>query len=286
MKYEFIQEHRDRFRLKNMCRALKVSRSGYYAWQSRKPSRRERINEELLQKIRKVHTQSRKVYGSPRITEELNEQGIRCGKNRVARIMKEHGIRANVRKKFKGRIESRPNEPASPNLLINGKKSYQVWASDITYIYTSEGWMYVAAVMDVRTRRIIGLSMKSRLTQELTTDALMQALKRERPCTGLIHHSDRGRQYGSYVYKDLLTRHGIQSSMSRSGNCYDNAHIESFWSTLKKELVYGEKYKTRRDARLSIFEYIEVFYNRIRKHSALGYTSPEQYSMLLNMNAT
>jgi transposase InsO family protein len=282
MKYEFIQEHRNRFRLKSMCKVLNVSRSGYYAWRSHKPSNRQRVNEELLESIREVYKKSRKVYGSPRITDDLNEHGMRCGKNRVARIMKENGIRAYVRKKFTRTTESRHSYPASANLLINGKNNDRVWASDITFIYTREGWMYVSAIMDVRTRKIIGLSMKDRLTQELTTDALVQAVKRERPGKGLIHHSDRGKQYASYAYKELLNQYGLQSSMSRSGNCYDNAYIESFWGTLKKELVYGEKYLTRRDARLSIFEYVEVFYNRFRKHSALGYKSPEQYSMLLN----
>jgi putative transposase len=282
MKYAFMNEHRERYRLQSMCNVLKVSRSGYYAWKRRRPSKRQRENMELLTKIQEIYKKRRRVYGSPRITQELNEEGIGCGKNRVARIMKNNGIRAYIRKRFRGRVESRPNEPASPNLLLNGKQCDRVWSSDITYIYTREGWLYVSAVMDIRTRKIIGLSMKNRLTQELTTDALMQALKQERPDKGLIHHSDRGKQYGSYAYKALLKQYGLQSSMSRSGNCYDNAHIESFWGTLKKELVYGEKYKSRRDARLSIFEYIEVFYNRIRKHSALGYRSPEQFGMLLN----
>jgi transposase InsO family protein len=240
------------------------------------------MNEELLESIREIYKKSRKTYGSPRITDQLNDNGIRCGKNRVARIMRENGIRAYIRKRFRRTTESRHSYPASPNLLMNGKKSDRLWVSDITYIYTREGWMYVSAVMDVGTRKIIGLSMKDRLSQELTTDALIQAVKRERPEKGLIHHSDRAKQYASYVYRGLLNQYGLQSSMSRSGNCYDNAYIESFWSTLKKELVYGEKYLTRRDARLSIFEYIEVFYNRIRKHSALGYKSPEQYNMLLN----
>jgi len=282
MKYEYMKENRDRYRLQSMCKVLKVSKSGYYAWKRRRPSNRQRENMELLRNIQEIYRQRRRVYGSPRITNELNEQGIRCGKNRVARIMKENGIRAYIRKRFRGRPESRPNEAASPNLLLTGKKKDMVWVSDITYIYTREGWLYVSAIMDVQTRKIIGLSMKNRLTQDLTTDALVQAVKRERPGKGLIHHSDRGKQYASYVYKDLLKRFGFKSSMSRSGNCYDNAHIESFWSTLKKELVYGEKYKTRRDARLSIFEYIEVFYNRVRKHSALDYRSPEQFGMQLN----
>lgn len=265
-----------------MCRVLKVSRSGYYAWKRRRPSNRQRMNEELLERIREVYKKSRKTYGSPRIRDQLKDKGIRCGKNRVARIMKENGIRAYVRKRFRRTTESRHSYPASPNLLIGDKKRDRVWVSDITYIYTREGWMYVSAVMDVGTRKVIGLSMKDRLSQELTTDALIQAVKRERPEKGVIHHSDRAKQYASYEYKGLLNQYGLQSSMSRSGNCYDNAHIESFWSTLKKELVYGEKYKTRTDAILSIFEYIEVFYNRIRKHSALGYKSPEQFSMLLN----
>lgn len=204
MKYEFMKEHRERYRLHSMCKVLKVSRSGYYAWKGRRPSKRQRANGKLLESIREVYKKSRKVYGSPRITEELNVQGIGCGKNRVARIMKENGIRAYIRKRFRGRVESRPNEPASPNLLINGKQTDRVWASDITYVYTREGWLYVSAVMDVGTRKIVGLSMKNRLSQELTTDALMQAVKKERPGKGIIHHSDRAKQYASYVYKDLL----------------------------------------------------------------------------------
>ena len=281
MKYEFMQEYRDRFRLQSMCKVLNVSRSGYYAWKSRSPSVRQQVNEKLLESIQEVYKKSRRVYGSPRITDELNDNGMKCGKNRVARIMKENGIRAHVRKKFKRTTESRHSYPASANLLINGNKNDRVWASDITFIPTRQGWMYVSAIMDIGTRKIIGLSIKDRLTQDLTTDALMQAVKRQRPSKGLIHHSDRGKQYASYAYQKLLKKYGIRSSMSRSGNCYDNAYIESFWGTLKKELVFGQKYQTRKDARLSIFEYIEVFYNRTRKHSALGYKSPEQYAKLL-----
>ena len=281
MKYEFMQEYRDRFRLKSMCKVLKVSRSGYYAWRKRMPSKRVIANNKLLVSIRDIYQKRRKVYGSPRIKDELNECGIRCGKNRVARIMKENGIHAHIRKRFRKMNESQYSYPASPNLLLNDNVSDRVWVSDITFIHTREGWMYVSAIMDVQTRKIIGLSIKNQLTQDLTIDALMQAVKRNRPSKGLIHHSDRGRQYASYAYQELLKTYGIQSSMSRSGNCYDNAYIESFWGTLKKELVYGQKYQTRKEARLSIFLYIEAFYNRIRKHSALGYKSPEQYGMLL-----
>lgn len=246
------------------------------------PSKSQRANQTLLEKIQEVYKKSRSLYGSPRIKYGLNDQGIICGKNRVARIMKDNGIRANVKRRFKKTTDAFHSYPACANLLINGNEKDRIWASDITFIPTREGWMYVSAVMDVRSRKIIGLSMKDRLTQELTTDALIQAVNRERPNGGLIHHSDRGKQYASYTYQDLLRRYGIQSSMSRSGNCYDNAYIESFWGTLKRELVYGERYRTREEARLSIFEYIEVFYNRIRKHSSLGYKSPEQYGKLLN----
>jgi transposase InsO family protein len=276
-----MNEQRDLYRLKTMCRALKVSRSGYYAWRKRMPSKSEIANNKLLESIRDIYQKNRKVYGSPRITDELNECGMRCGENRVARIMKENGIRAHIRKKFKRTTDSRHRFQASENLLIQGNKSERVWASDITFIPTREGWMYVSAVMDIRSRKIIGLSIKNRLTQDLTTDALLQAVKRKKPGTGLIHHSDRGKQYASYAYQKLLKKYGIRSSMNRSGNYYDNAHIESFWGTLKKELVFGQRYQTRREARLSIFEYIEVFYNRFRKHSALDYKSPEQFDMLL-----
>ena len=281
MKYGFMEEHRGIFRLKKMCMVLKVSRSGYYAWRRRMPSKRQAANKWLLERIQEVYRKSRRVYGSPRITDGLNDQGIICGKNRVARIMRYNSIRAKVWRKFRKTTDSRHSYPASVNLLLDGNERVQIWASDITFIPTREGWMYVATVMDVSSRKIIGLSIKDRLTQELTTDALKQAISRQRPCKGLIHHSDRGKQYASYEYRDLLKRYGIRSSMSRSGNCYDNAHIESFWSTLKRELVHGERYQTRDDARLSIFEYIEVFYNRIRKHSALGYKSPEQYGKLV-----
>jgi transposase InsO family protein len=281
MKYMFMEEHRGIFRLKKMCKVLKVSRSGYYAWRKRMPSKRQKANKWLLERIEEVYKKSRRIYGSPRITDGLNDQGITCGKNRVARIMQDNGIRAKIRRRFKRTTDSRHCYPVAPNLLINNNRAESVWASDITFIRTREGWLYLSAVMNVRSRKIIGFSMMNELTQELTVSALKQAVERERPDEGLIHHSDRGRQYATYTYQDLLERHGIASSMSRKGNCYDNAHIESFFATLKRELVHGERYQTREEARLSIFEYIEVFYNRIRKHSSLGYKSPEQYGKLV-----
>ena len=246
MKFRFIEEHEDLFRIKSMCRALQVSRSGYYAWSMRMPSRRAKANERLLERIREVYTKSRRVYGSPRITAELNEQGIGCGKNRVARLMKDNRIRAEVKRRFRKTTDSRHPYALAANLLVHKNQTDRLWASDITFVPTREGWLYISAVMNVQSRRIIGLSMNDRLTQELTSEALKQAVARQTPPEGLIHHSDRARQYASYAYQGLLEQYGITPSMSRSGNCYDNAYMESFFGTLKTELVHGERYRTRR----------------------------------------
>jgi len=270
--------------LKRMSKVLKVSRSGYYAWRKRRPSRREEANKELLERIREVYSDSRKTYGSPRITDTLNEQGIACGKNRVAKIMRDSGIRVKMKRRFKKTTDSEHGYPVAPNLLIENKQTERLWVSDITFIRTREGWLYLSAVMNVRTRKIIGFSLGDELSQELVMAALRQALEGSPPEEGLIHHSDRGRQYATYAYQGLLQKYNILSSMSRKGHCYDNAYMESFFATLKKDLVHGEKYQTREEARLSIFEYVEVFYNRIRKHSALGYKSPVQYEKTLGVN--
>jgi putative transposase len=284
MKYRFMETHRGTFRVKRMSRVLGVSRSGYYAWRTRRPSIRQQDNEQLLEHIWDAHKGSRRLYGSPRITAEINEQGIRCGKNRVARLMKANGIQAEVRKKFRKKTtDSRHNYALAANLLTERKQTEGVWAADITFIPTFEGWLYVSAVMNVKSRKIIGLSMSHKLSQELTAAALKDAVSRQKPPEGLIHHSDRGRQYASYVYQDLLKRYGMRASMSRSANCYDNAYMESFFGTLKREWVHERRYRTRQEARLSIFEYVEVFYNRIRRHSALGYRSPEQYEGILSV---
>jgi transposase InsO family protein len=283
MKYEFMEEHKEVYKVRIMSEVLKVSRSGYYTWKTRQPSTRQKANEDLLERIRKVHSQSRRLYGSPRITAELREEGVRCGKNRVARIMKDHSIWAEVKKRrFRRTTDSRHDYALAANLMVQKKQIDGVWASDITFVPTSEGWLYLAAVMNVKSRKIIGLSMSDKLSQELASVALKDAVGRQSPVQGLIHHSDRGRQYASYAYQDLLREYGITPSMSRSANCYDNAYMESFFGTLKTELVHGEYYHTRLEARLSIFEYVEVFYNRQRRHSALGYRSPEQYERLLN----
>jgi len=264
-----------------MCEALQISRSGYYAWRSRQPSRRQQEDEALLGRIRAVHAQSRRLYGSPRITAVLREQGLRCGKHRIARIMKASSLRGEVKKRrFRRTTESRHQYALAADLLMARGQTEGVWVSDITFVPTSEGWLYVAIVMDLHSRKIIGLGMSQTLSQELASAALRDAVGRQHPVAGLIHHSDRGRQYASYAYQALLKAHQIRPSMGRSGNCYDNAYAESFFGTLKTELVHGERYRTRQDARLSIFEYVEVFYNRQRRHSALGYRSPEQYDQL------
>lgn len=283
MKYQFIEEHREFYKIKSMCKVLKVSRSGYYAWERRQPSLRQKSNEELLRQIQEIHHQSRRLYGSQRIVAELKKQGFRYGKNRVARIMKEHAIRATVKKRrFRRTTDSRHPYALASNLLIDRRQVDGVWAADMTFIPTSEGWLYVAVVMDLKSRKVIGLGMSDKFSQELASTTLRDAVGRQSPGEGLIHHSDRGRQYASYAYQDLLREYGLTPSMSRSGNCYDNAYVESFFGTLKTELVHGERYRSRLEARLSIFEYVEVFYNRQRSHSALGYRSPEQYENLLN----
>jgi putative transposase len=283
MKHRFMEGERATHTAKRMCEVLEVSRSGYYAWRARQPSIRQKENEELLERIRAIHAQSRRLYGSPRIRAVLHEQGFRCGKNRVAKIMKDHAVKADVkRRRFRRTTDSSHTYALAANLLLAQRQTERVWASDMTFVPTSEGWLYVAAVMQVKTRKIIGLCMSEKITQELASDALRDAVGRQGRPEGLIHHSDRGRQYASYAYQGLLNEYGMQASMSRSGNCYDNAYMESFFGTLKTELVHGERYRTRLEARLSIFEYVEVFYNRQRRHSALGYRSPEQYERLLN----
>ncbi len=266
-----------------MCKVLKISRSGYYAWRRHQPCKRQQDNEELLGRIREIHKQSRSTYGSPRIKVELNEQGIRCGKNRVARVMRDNGIQAKMKKKYKATTDSHHNYPVAENLLKQKEVAEgptAVWVSDITYIFTQEGWLYLAVIMDVHNRMIIGWSLKPWLTQELVIEAFRKAIRKKQDASGIIHHSDQGRQYASAEYQRLLKEYGIIPSMSRKGNCYDNAYVESFFHTLKTELIYDEQYRTRRDAMHSIFEYIEVFYNRMRRHSALGYKSPAEFERL------
>lgn len=271
-----------------MCQVFKVSRSGFYAWLERPKSCREIRNRELLKKILEIFKKSRETYGSPRITRQLKKQGVTCNKNRVARIMRNNHIVAKTKTKFKATTNSKHNYPVAENLLnqnFSADRPGQVWVADITYIATDEGWLYLAAIEDLFGRTIVGWAMDSTMTKELVLRALRQARNRYQPPAGLIHHSDRGSQYASYDYQRALKSYHMVASMSRKGNCYDNACMESFFGTLKRELIGNYRFKTRAEARLAIFEYIEIFYNRIRLHSALGYMSPLEYRQALKTAA-
>jgi len=238
---------------------------------------------DLVFEIKLVHEKSRKTYGSPRITAELCASGIRCGKNRIARLMRENGVVAKTKRKFKITTDSKHNLPIAENLLdqkFTADAPNKTWTGDITYIWTRQGWMYLAVVLDLFNREIAGWSMRKRITKDIATEALTMAVKRKRPQAGLIFHSDRGSQYASHKFRKLLEKHHFIQSMSGKRNCYDNAVTESFFHTLKTELVYFEKYRSRSEARQSIFEYIEIFYNRIRRHSYLGYVSPVDFGKL------
>jgi putative transposase len=280
MKFEFIDLHSSEFRVNKMCQALDVSRSAYYAWKKRGKSNRQKENEHLLKEIIQAYETGRRVYGSPRITDELRSKGFCCGENRIARLMRENNIQAKTKRKFRATTNSRHQFAVAPNLLnqdFSAAAPNQVWASDITYIWTREGWLYLAAILDIFSRQIVGWFTSNRLTRELVINALKRALWRRKPDSGLIFHSDQGIQYACDDFKELLDINQIIHSMSRKGNPYDNAIVETFFHSLKTELVYFENYYTRDQATQSIFEYIEVFYNRIRKHSALGYCSPVEF---------
>ena len=286
MKYAFIRSDLGQYPLSAACRVLRVSRSGYYAWRDRPPSARSIRREELAQQIQAVHARSRGVYGSPRVYHALLHQGQAVCENTVARLMQERQIRAKTKKKFVPRTtDSAHQEPLARNLLdrqFTAARPNQKWVTDITYVPTDEGWLYLAGVLDLCSRKIVGWSMAEHMQTELVSDALRMALVQRRPADGLLHHSDRGVQYASADYRQLLADQGMQASMSGKGDCWDNACAESFWSTLKTELIHHEHYATRQQARASIFEYIEVFYNRQRLHSALGYQSPEAFEAGLN----
>ena len=282
MKFAFVREHRHTWPVNVICRVLKVSRSGFYAGQRRKPSRRVRREEELIRKIRKVHEESRGLYGYPRAHRALRVDGEVVSRNTVARLMRKAKIRARIRKKYSPRTtDSRHDKPVADNLLerdFTAAAPNRKWLADITYVPTGEGWLYLAAVLDVYSRKIVGWSMADHMEVDLVADALKMALQHRRPAgRDLLHHSDRGSQYASDDYQHLLAGHGILVSMSGRGDCYDNAMMESFWATLKCELVHQQRYATRAQGRQSIFEYIEVFYNRKRLHSSLGYVSPDSF---------
>lgn len=277
MKYRFMQEQETGFCVGRMSKMLGVSRSGYYRFTKARPSCREQDQERLTMKIEAIYEASRQTYGSPRIHAELKEQGETCSRQRVARIMKQAGIVAKMTKKFKVTTKKNPKAKAAPNLLqqdFTAEQPNRRWVADLTYISTLEGWLYVAVVLDLFSRRIVGLAMGDRMTDDLVLAALEQALIHRNPLPGLLHHSDQGSQYTSHDFQKMLANHQITASMSGKGNCYDNAAMESFFHTLKTEHVYFERYQTRDQAKHSIFEYIVVFYNRQRRHSTLDYKTP------------
>lgn len=264
--------------MRRLCRLLGVSASGYYAWLKEPLSQRARDDRRLKTKIGWIYRAHKRRYGSPRVHRELREQGESVSEKRVARLMQEERLRAVGKRRFRITTDSKHSHPIWPNRLqqkFQAERANQVWLGDITYLRTAEGWMYLAVILDLYSRRIVGWSLRPRIDQELTLRALRFAIQRRRPSPGLIHHTDRGCQYAAKAYRDLLHKYRFEGSMSRKGNCWDNAPIESFFATLKREL--GEEFETRQHARRKVFQYLEVFYNRQRRHSALHYLSPEQF---------
>lgn len=286
MRFAFIKEYKKTWPVAVTCQVLCVSRSGFYAWTRREESDRMKRNKELTSKIQIVHEQSRRTYGSPRVTVDLQEQGVSVCRNTVARLMKEAEIRAQSRRRFVPRTTDSAHEhPIPPNRLdrdFAAQAPNEKWACDITYLPTDQGWLYLAVVLDLYSRKVVGWSMQEHMKAELVQEALTMAVSARRPQAGLLHHSDRGVQYACGDYQILLQKHGISCSMSRKGNCYDNAVVESFFGKLKTELVYGQRWSNANQARSAVFSYIEVFYNRQRRHSSLDYLSPEAFEARLN----
>jgi transposase InsO family protein len=277
-----MSEHETEFRIIRMCGVLNVSASGYYAWCKRRPSRRAEANTELVRQIQDIHQSSRRTYGSPRVHAALRRRGLVCSRKRVARLMRCEGlVGRSPRRRYPRTTQAAPGNPVAPNVLaqdFTAERPNQKWVADITYVDTAEGWLYLAPVLDLYSRKVVGWSMDSHLYSSLVKDALHMAVSRRRPAPGLLHHSDRGAQYTSAAYQQRLLDLHCQVSMSRTGNCYDNAVMESFFSTLKSECLTG-LFQTRAQARTAIFEFIEIWYNRHRLHSSLGYLSPEEFEL-------
>ena len=280
MTFRFIEDHRHEWPVRLLCETLGVSPAGYYAWRGRPASPRRQRRDALLVEIRAAHAEAKGRYGSPRIHAELVARGQACCVNTVARLMREAGIAARTARKFRCTTDSNHDLPVAENLLdrqFDPASPNEAWAADITYIPTREGWLYLAVVEDLYSRMVVGWSMAEHLESRLVVDALELAVQRRLPGEGLLAHSDRGSQYASEHYQLLLARHGIACSMSRRADCWDNAPMESFFASLKKELVHGADFATRAEARAAVVEYIEVFYNCRRRHSSLGYVSPQEY---------
>jgi putative transposase len=293
MRFVFIHAHARIFHITTMCRVLEVSKAGYYAWRARPLCERVQADRRLTERIRAIHAAARARYGSPRVHQELRALGIPCGKHRVARLMHRAGLRAKSVPRFRVTTQSGHSQPVAPNVLdrrftvaaaaaaVPARVWARVWAADLTYIPTREGWLYLAVVLDLATRRVVGWALRTRLDQELAVAALTMALTQERPARGGLHHSDRGAQYASRAYQDVLTRAGFTPSMSRVGDCWDNAVVESFFATLTKELLVDGLFPSRSVASRELFRFIEIWYNRRRRHSALGYKSPVEFERQL-----
>lgn len=281
MKYAWIDAHGKAFALTEMCAVLEVSISGYRAWKrGGTPGRKRLTDAQMLVVIRAIHAELKGAYGSPRMIRELRLRGFTAGKERVERLMRENGIHARHKRRYKVTTDSKHGLPVADDLLdrsFTPAAPNRVWTSDITYLWTDEGWLYLAIVLDLFNREVIGWSLKPRMTADLVTDALTMAWFRRRPEPGVLHHSDRGSQYASHAFQDKLKEYGMTCSMSRKGNCWDNAPTEGWFNSFKNERVHGVRYATHADMKAASFEYIEVFYNRKRQHSTLGYRSPIQY---------
>jgi putative transposase len=280
VKFAFVAAEKAWAPVRALCRSVGVSPSGFYAWMRRARSVRSREDAKLRVHIAAIHERSRGIYGSPRVHAELRANGVRIGRKRVARLMGELGIRSRCRRRFKATTDSKHTHPVAANVLDRRFKVDQpdkAWVTDITYVWTDEGWLYLAAILDLFSRRVVGFSMSARIDRQLALDALAAAAGHRSPKARLIHHSDRGSQYASGDYQDALTTLGLTCSMSRKGNCWDNAVAESFFATLKTELIYLQRFATRAEAREAIFEFIEVFYNRQRRHSTLGFMTPVEF---------
>ena len=280
MRFGFVAAHAVSWPVRTLCRVLGVSASGYYAWRERPDSTRRTANRQLLGDIQRLHAEHHGRYGSPRVHAALRTEGRTVSRGRVERLMRAASLRATAARRFRPTTtDSRHALPVAPNLLRQefvAEAPNQVWLADITYLHTGEGWLYLAAILDLATRKVVGWSMREHMRAELTCAALTMAIQRQRPAPGLLHHSDRGGQYAADDYRKLLGAAGMQQSMSRRGNCYDNAPMESFFHTLKVELAHQRRWATRDEARRDVFAYVETYYNRQRIHSSLGYRTPEQ----------
>ncbi len=280
MRFAFIDAEKARFPVTVMCRVLKVSRSGFYAWRRREPSARRRADEQLMALISEFHRRSRGCYGSVRVHRDIRDSGHKAGRHRVARLMRAQGLRGKRRRRYRCTTNSEHPYPVAANVLgrrFQPQAPDRVWVSDITYVWTREGWLYLCVVLDLYSRRVVGWSTGTTLKTNLVLRALDEALRQRRPGPGLLVHSDRGAQYASHAFRRRLATYALEPSMSRTGNCWDNAVAESFFATVKVELLQDVTFATRAQAHSALFDYIEVFYNRHRRHSTLGYVSPAHY---------